>query len=353
MQIYADYNATAPMLPSAKTAYIKALDIFGNPSSVHSFGRDARHLLESSRRKLSDLLDIQDAEICFVSSGTEANHIVVRNLGDGLCLSTDHPSMVDNCGEVVSVDSSGIICLESLETRLKARIFSWFSFSLANSETGVVQPFSDIVKMCHAYNVRVHVDAVQVWGKLPLSFREIGADFMTVSGHKIGGGKGAAALIYKPQTSFLNLLKGGGQEKGIRSGTENSAAIAAMTAAAEQIDCSIWNRARVDQLKNKLLEVNPKSTFHSLDDGLPNTLCVSTPGISKDVQVIFLDTAGIAISAGSACSSGKVKQSHVLKAMNVADVEIESAVRISISPYFTQEDLDYFVTAWKNMQNNR
>jgi cysteine desulfurase len=358
-KLYADYNSTAPLLPSVKNVVLETLEIYGNPSAVHSIGREAKRIIEKARKSIAEAF--QAKEICFTASGTESNHIAISGLGidpQYICsLSTDHSSVVQNIfpENRIPVDANGQLLISDLHNRFNSSTPpKLISIGLANAETGIVQNLSELVELCHKNDCLVHADAVQAVGKIACSFEDSKVDLMSISAHKIGGARGAAALLYKPYIQFKNMLLGGGQEKGIRSGTENVPAIAGFSEAVNHINYEKWSEIKdlLTILKNRMLSSSVDVSINSKADGLPNTLNLSTLGIQKDVQIVCFDIQGIAISAGSACSSGKVKRSHVLEAMGIDAPYVDSAIRISLGPNSSPLDIELIFNAWASMDAN-
>ncbi|MDP3935695.1 MAG: cysteine desulfurase family protein [Alphaproteobacteria bacterium] len=358
--VYLDYNATAPILLEVKGAMIDALDLVGNASAVHQLGRRCRAEIDKARKQLGAVLDVSSKDITFTSGGTEANHLVLAGLNipkaNIYASSVEHASIHKNVmsDNFIPVDTHGQVRVEVLaEYFERPNVPKLVSIALANSETGIVQHnLKDVLELCHKHNCLVHTDAVQAFGKIPVSFEKLGVDLMTISAHKVGGPKGVGALISKANIILKAPLLGGGQEKGLRSGTENIPAIVGFGVSAEIAAKTSWTSTRqlLDWTIDQLMIVNPKVRINSISDGLPNTLNISTPGYNKDTQVIHFDLNGVAVSAGSACSSGKVEQSHVLKAMGFEEVYVNSAIRLSLSPTQTKEDIDQFISIWAGMQ---
>lgn len=361
--VYLDYNATTPLLNVAKEAILDSLEAYANPSAVHQAGRAARAQMEKARSVIANALSTNVKNVTFTSGGTEGNHIALS----GLNLSAKHiyASAVEHSSihknilpqNLVPVMVDGQVDIAALKALFQREASpKLMSIVLANSETGVVQQgLNEIVSICHENGCLVHTDAVQAFGKVPVSFDELGVDLMTVSAHKIGGPKGVGALLSKPNVMLKATLLGGGQEKGLRSGTENIPGIMGFAAAADYAMHVSWESTRslMRVLVDALTNFNPNIRVNSTNDGLPNTLNVSTPGYVKDTQVIHFDLNNIAVSAGSACSSGKVTPSHVLTAMGVDAQYVQSAIRVSLSPSTTRVEIDAFINAWKKMQNIR
>jgi len=313
--VYFDYNATAPLLPDVKQAMIDTLDRVGNASAVHQMGRRCRADIDKARRQIAAVLGVSSKDITFTSGGTESNHLVLSGLNiskeNFYASSVEHSSIHKNIvsDNLIPVDINGQVRIDILaEYFERSNAPKLVSIALANSETGIVQrDLKDIVDLCHKHTCLVHTDAVQAFGKTPVSFADLGVDLMTISAHKIGGPKGVGALISKPNIILKAPLLGGGQEKGLRSGTENIPAIVGFGVAAEFASKTNWTSTHqlLDWTINQLKIINPNIRITSVPEGLPNTLNVSTPGYNKDTQVIHFDLNGIAVSAGSACSSGR------------------------------------------------
>ena len=331
---YLDYNATTPINGNARKAMIEAMDLFGNPSSVHLEGRKSRSLLEKSRSQILAALDAEEYDIIFTSSATEAAALGLAK-ANLKCAGIEHEAVSSWCDVSLKTYPCG---------RVKVTNPREVALQLANSETGVLQSPPDKVKFC---------DVTQAFGKIPLHLDEIKPDMAIVSSHKIGGPKGVGALIVRKGIEIEPQIRGGGQEKGRRSGTENIIGIAGFGAAAEtaiieQKDGK-WERTR--ELRD-FMECFIKDADHSLifagreSDRLPNTSCLVTSGWRGEMQVIQMDLAGFAVSAGSACSSGKIKSSTTLKNMGFDDASCNEAIRISLSPYTQREEIQKFSETW-------
>ena len=350
-QVYLDYNATAPLRPEAREAVLAALDRVGNPSSVHGYGRRARDLLETARENVAQLAGVASRLVTFTSGGTEANHLAFHgtNCQRYIACAVEHPSVLKarDAVDIVRVDEHGIIDLGSLDrmlTDVEGRAL--VSVMAANNETGVVQPIAAVAEIVRRHGAILHVDAVQAVGKLPLD--GLDADLMTLSGHKIGGPPGAGALIRKSDLPVTASQRGGGQELGLRSGTESLPAIAGFGAAAracQSDDLQAWRRRR-DKIETETFRSVPGTVVLANDaERLANTTCVAMPGVSAETLVMTFDLQGVAISAGSACSSGKVTASHVLIAMGRADIA-DQAIRVSHGWATTDRDIDRFLSVW-------
>jgi cysteine desulfurase len=348
-ETYLDWNATAPLRPQAATAIAEALTICGNPSSVHRRGRAARQLVERSREAVAALTDAPADGVIFTSGGTEANHLAL--LGSGreriLVSAVEHSSVLQAVpnAERIPVDGDGIVDLTALNALLGADLRpALVSVMFANNETGVIQPVSAIAGIAQVHGALFHCDAVQAAGKMPLSMVEIGADFMTLSAHKIGGPSGIGALV-SAGAEVTPLLRGGGQERNRRAGTENLAGIAGFAAAAAACDPAEYERGR--DLRDRLEAALPNAVIVAgAAPRLPNTSAISMPGVPAETQIIAFDLDGVMVSAGAACSSGKVGPSHVLAAMGVALELANATIRVSLGWATTETDIAHFVDAW-------
>ena len=354
---YLDHNATTPLRPESAEALSHALEAWGNPSSVHAFGRAARRIVEDSRRHVALLAGANPAMVVFTSGGTEANNLALRGCGRARILvsAVEHPSVLEAADDIeaIPVDGNGIVDLDALLAMLGDGRDTIVSVMLANNETGVIQRVAEAAELAHAAGALFHCDAVQGAGKLPLDFRSLDADMMTLSAHKIGGPKGAGALIVADHVHLSPIVRGGGQERGRRNGTENVPGIAGFGAAAKLAAAEVETGEKLLALRkcleSGLLEHVPGVKIIAADvPRLPNTSCVALPGISAETQVMALDLAGFAVSAGSACSSGKVKASKVLRAMGRPDDIAACAIRISLGHSNSEVEVDAFVTAYRN-----
>lgn len=357
-QVYLDYNATAPLRPQARDAVTAALGVPGNPSSVHTSGRGARRILEDARAQVAELVGTQQPNAVFTSGATEANNIALRCWERPVRLLTsaiEHPSVIEAAeAERIPVTPSGAVDLAALEGLLATPSdaeTTLVSVMAVNNETGVIQPLGDIVRLAKAAGAYVHCDAVQAAGKMPLEFDADGFDLMSLSSHKIGGPNGIGALIVNPDLHVRSLIRGGGQEKGRRAGTENIAGAAGFGAAAaiareEAGNLSVLSEMR-DRLEAAVTEAVAAVQIVGGDaDRAPTVSCLALPGVKGETQVMALDLAGVAVSSGSACSSGKVKESHVLKAMGLGGDIAGSAIRVSLGWNTGASDIDQFVKAY-------
>lgn len=365
---YLDFNATAPLRPEAKAAAIGALDEFGNPSSVHVEGRRARAIVEEARAQVALLAGAEASEVVFTASGTEGASAVLAMDWDTVIVSrVEHPAVLEAARRAgrrsarvieAEVTASGTIEVEACTEAMMAAAASGgrtlLALQMANNETGVLQPYRTLFEKARELGVAVLCDAVQAAGRVPLDLGELSADYVIVSGHKIGAPKGSGALIVREGARFEPLLTGGGQEKSRRAGTENVAAIAGFGAAARAAREDIARfealRSLRDRLEAEVLSLTPDAVIIGADaERLANTSAVALPGKRGETLVIALDLAGIAVSSGAACSSGKVGRSHVLEAMGLPPDEAQSAIRVSLGWTNTPEDVDRFLAAWADI----
>jgi cysteine desulfurase len=375
-RIYLDYNATAPLLPAAREAMIAALDA-ANPSSVHAEGRAARQIVETARRDVAALMDGQAAHVVFTSGATEAAATLLSpewtmgraplRFGRLYTTAAEHPCLlsagrfVREAVTLIPVRSDGLVDLETLERALTAHDATdglpLVAVHAANNESGVIQPVEEIGRLAKKAGGVVIFDAVQAAGRIPLSLSSGYADFLILSSHKIGGPKGVGAIVGASDLMMPRpLVPGGGQEKGHRAGTENVAAIAGFGAAAREAMEALARmddvRAKRERLEAMILELVPDAIIHGAGaPRLPNTVFFSIPGMKAETAQIAFDLAGIALSAGSACSSGKVGPSHVLKAMGVTDEA--GALRVSIGHRTTWEEIAAFSGALQKIVARR
>ena len=333
-RVYLDHNATTPLRVEAKDAMIKAMDVLGNPSSVHAEGRAAKSIVEKARAQVAAALGADGADVVFTSSATEAAALACANR-ELSCAPIEHDAVLSWCAAELPVSTAG---------QVKIDVPSTSTLQLANSETGVVQTLPEGLALS---------DMTQGFGKLPLSFNWSGADMALISAHKLGGPKGVGALVLKRGLDVAAQIKGGGQEMGRRSGTENIIGIAGFGAAAEaaqhDLDAGVWGK--IEKLRNILENAIADRAKHTIFVGkdsarLPNTSCILTSGWKGETQVMQMDLAGFAISAGSACSSGKVKASGVLMAMGFSESDAACAIRVSLGPETTEQEVLAFADAW-------
>jgi cysteine desulfurase len=363
---YLDHNATEPLRPEARAAMLVALEVFGNPSSIHGEGRAARAIVEAAREQVARLVNARPGEIVFTSGATEANATAIggRRWGALLYGNCEHlailaatrridgPRLEMPCGASGVQDISAAADWVARQPQAEAPVFA--SLAIANGETGVLQPVADLTAALAAYSVVVHSDAAQAAGRVPVDFSALGLSLMSLSAHKMGGPKGVGVLVVRDGTPLDPLITGGGQERRRRAGTENVIAIAGFGAAAEaarrDLDLAQRIAALRDGLEARLRRSSPESVVIAGESPrLPNTTLVSLPGKLAETLVIKLDLAGFAVSAGAACSSGKVGTSHVLEAMGLPAEVARGAVRISLGRGTTAEDVERFSAAWAAM----
>lgn len=356
-RIYLDHNATSPLHPEVRAAMDVLYGQPLNPSSIHAEGRRARAIIEDARGLIAGALNCFPGEIIFTGSATESNNLAIRGFRpERVLVSTvEHPSVLNasEALEHIPVNAQGVVRLDALEELLKSdETPALISVMLANNETGVIQPIEQIVALARQYNALVHTDAVQGLGRIPLDFSHLGVDLMTISSHKAGGPTGAAVLIVRDGLTFEPLLRGGGQESNRRAGTENVAAIAGLAKAVELAPDMI---RRLNALEPKLWELEVElealgaHIVGKAVERLPNTSCILMPEVAGSTQLMNFDLAGLAVSSGSACTSGKVGKSHVLQAMGVAEELGRTAVRVSAGWNTGPEDLIRFGEEWKKL----
>lgn len=357
---YFDYNATMPLIPEAFSAMQRILQMTGNASAVHRLGREMRQELEQARTLIASHLKVLPDEILFTSGGTEGNNVVMHTfnkLGARIVASAIEHACVLNAAptaHIIPVSQDGVIDLSVLEQQLgegKGQQ-TLVSVMLANNETGVIQPLQQVVEIAHRYGAWIHSDCAQALGKIPFSFEDLGADYLTLSSHKIGGPLGVGVLVVKKGAPFEPLIVGAGQEKGRRSGTYNTPAVVGFAAALEHIVPEKWQQTERlrDDFEKQITMICPEvHIFGGASKRLPNTSYLAMPGVSQETQLIAFDLDGIAVSAGTACTSGKIKPSHVLTAMGYDDEVARQAIRVSFGPHVQKEDVDYLVSAWKRL----
>jgi cysteine desulfurase len=369
--VYLDYNASAPVRPEAADAIARALALGGNPSSIHASGRAARAAVEAARTQVARLVGASPENLVFTSGGTEANALAIDSAVAGGAVrriivgATEHDSVAEAARvsglpvETWPVDGDGVAELAWLDARLarwdeKADGRPFVALMLANNETGVIQPVAQAAARVHAAGGLLHVDAVQAAGKVGLHICGLDADTLTLSAHKLGGPQGVGALAFSPRVELRRRQHGGGQERGLRAGTENVAGIAGFGAAAAAIDLkaaaaqAVWRDAAGERLK---AEAGVRIAGEAAPR-LPNTLCIAADGFPSAIQVMNLDLEGVMVSAGSACSSGKVRASGVLAAMGFGPLA-EGALRASGGWATTEEDWRRFADAWLRIHARR
>lgn len=365
--VYLDYNATAPLRPEARETMLAALSQPGNPSSVHRFGRAARLLAERAREQVATLVGTEARRVVFTSGGTEANNLALRLFRDqaggaSLIVSAiEHDSVLRPARALglplteVPAGPDGVVRLDDLAAALEAAPKpALVALMLANNETGAIQPVAEAARLAHEHGALLLCDAVQAGGKLAIDMAALGCDFLTLSAHKLGGPTGSGALVLRDDWTPAPLMFGGGQERGMRAGTENLAGLAGFGAAAEAARAALPGMVRVralrDRLQAALKGACPDAPVHGgATERLPNTLCIGMPGVPAETQVMALDLAGVAVSAGSACSSGKVTPSHVLTGMGLPEAAAREAIRFSLGWETTEADVDRAAEAWTTL----
>lgn len=354
--IYFDYNATRPLRQKAKDALLQTFELCGNSSAIHKDGRATRKVIEIAREKIATALNLEERRIVFTSSATEADNTILKAFKGPVIISSIEHSAVHRVRDdafICSTLKSGVIDLDHLEELLKAQSQKTLvSMIAAHNETGVIQPLAQIRKLTQKYNALIHTDAVQALGRANFDWNSF--DFISFSGHKIGALMGVGIMVINPDIPLLPLICGGGQERSFRSGTENVTGIASFGAVIEEALSEDWSESQKlrDQLEERILEISPQSIIVGKEsDRLPNTSQFTMPNVKSETQVIHFDLHNISVSAGSACSSGKVKLSRSLKAMGYTDDVSGTVLRVSLAPNPKQEDLDTFIKTWKALYN--
>ncbi|MCK1449819.1 cysteine desulfurase [Bradyrhizobium sp. 35] len=371
-RIYLDWNATTPLRAEARSAMLAASELIGNPSSVHAEGREARRLVEDARALLATSVGALPRNAVFTSTGTEANALALspglRGPSGGpverlLVSAVEHASVLaggrfptDQIGQI-RVTRSGVIDLDHLKALLGDGPPALVSIMAANNETGALQPIAEAAGIVHGAGGLLHVDAIQAFGKISFDIKVIGADLATFSAHKIGGPKGVGALVVAEGVAGLEpLLRGGGQELNRRAGTENVAGIAGFGAAVRVALQALPEDAERmaslrDRLENGIRSMAGATVFSSDVGRLPNTVLFTAPGLKAETAVIGFDLEGVAVSSGSACSSGKVQPSHVLSAMGYDPTVAQGAVRLSLGWSTEPDDINRALEAWRKLGN--
>lgn len=368
MSIYLDYNATAPLRPAVIAVMMDVLSNGpGNASSIHGFGRAAKKTVEDARAHLAALINVDTQQIIFNSGATEGNNTVLRFYGASpariLVSATEHPSVLMAAqamnAEIIPVHANGMVDLDAFEKMCASSPApALVSVMLVNNETGVINPVADVARIAHACGAAVHVDAVQALGKIPIDFAALGADFMTLSAHKCGGPQGIGALVIGNGDTGTCLpppvlLLGGGQERSLRAGTENIACIAGFGALARELRDAPAVPSFQTEIEDILRAVRNDTVIFGADaPRVSNTVCFAVPGMDAQTILMKLDLMGVAVSSGSACSSGKVRDSHVLSAMNMAPSIRRGAIRISTGWATTSDEIQEFGRIWQNLTEN-
>lgn len=375
-RVYLDHNATTPLRPQAIAAMLGALRAGGNPSSPHAFGRAARKRVEDARDQVAALVGAAPEAVIFTSGGTEANALALTGTGaervlvsaiehdsvlkavehDSVLKAVEHDSVLKavDRAEVVPVTRNGVLDLAALEAMLaQNRGRTVLALMLANNETGALQPVAEAARLAHAHGAWLHCDAVQGAGRVPIDMGRIGADTLALSAHKIGGPQGVGALVVGSHMTLTPLLRGGGQERGRRAGTENVPGIAGFGVAAELASRTLARMPLLarwrDRLEREVLKMAPVRIFAAAAPRLPTTSCFALDGVAADVQLMALDLAGVAVGTGAACASGKATPSHVLRAMGADEETIRNTIRLSLGWNSRAGDVDRFLAAWRGL----
>jgi cysteine desulfurase len=349
---YLDWAATAPVRPEAALAMAEAARLLGNPASVHGPGRRARALLEDARRRIARAFAVDPDDLVFTSGGTEANQLALHQARGPLLVSAiEHASILEAAPDAtrLPVGGDGRLDLEAAERLIAEHRPALVACQLANNETGAIQPVAELARLARSAGALVAVDAVQAAGKLACAPEPLGADLVSVSAHKLGGPVGVGALLLRPGLALRPRQPGGGQELGRRAGTPNLPGIAGFAAAADllrSVDWAAVGRLR-DRLERDVACLAPElRVVAAASPRLPTIACLLTPGLPAETQLLALDLEGVAVGAGSACSSGKLAPSHVLHAMGFPEAEARSAIRVSLGWSTNDAEIDRLVAAW-------
>jgi cysteine desulfurase len=366
--IYLDYNATAPLHKNViKKIQNLKFEEFGNPSSVHKIGRNSKKIVEEVRRNILSTLKAKNYDLIFTSGATESNNLAIKgfikknNIKTIFSLQTEHASVIDVVKNLdiekkfFNINSNGNVNLKEIEELLSKQTSPFLvSIMFANNESGIIHPINEIVKIVKKYRGIIHCDGVQSLGKIEIDLDSLDVDLFSISSHKIGGPTGVGALLINTRNNISPEITGGGQEKNLRSGTENFLGIVGFGEVINEIN----NLAKIcnSEIKNNrdLLEANLKKLSNEIKifgedtNRLANTCYFAYPSMTSENQVIALDQKGICVSSGAACSSGKVEPSHVLKAMQVDEKYIHSAIRVSLGWDSTKEQIETFFNIWKS-----
>ena len=358
-KVYLDYNATAPIHPDILDLVTKVMnERVGNASSVHSFGRDARKYVEDARHQIAALCAVEPEQVIFTSGATESNNTILNSFQNKRILvsTIEHPAILEAAGDAerILVTRDGIIDMDAYEKILNTGDPpALVSIMLVNSETGVIQPIADMAKMAHDKGALFHTDAVQGAGRVDLTLEKLGVDYISLSSHKMSGPQGVGAIIFRKGLELRKFMRGGGQEKNCRAGTHNTAGIAGMGLAAEHalnnLNDNTIQKLR-DYLESEIKKISSDVIIYGENaPRVGNTSDIGLPGVPAETQLMALDLESIAVSSGSACSSGSFKPSHVLMAMGCTEDEAKSALRISLGYATTQTDIDRFIDVWSKM----
>ncbi len=370
---YLDHNATSPLRPEARAAIARALELTGNPSSVHAGGRAARALVEEARENVARLVNARAQDVIFMSGGTEANALALigavqaaAEAGERITRlfvsAIEHDSILANAEalgervpglriEFIPVTPEGVIDLDALKVMLReGKGRTLIAVMAANNETGVVQPLDEVSRFAREYAALLLVDAVQAVGKIAIDFDSLGASYLSLSAHKLGGAQGTGALVVRDHAPFATLIAGGGQERGQRAGTENVPGIASFGAVAKDFGEAVRIGALRARFEDQLLKTAPDAVvFGASAARIANTSNFALPGIAAETALIALDLDGVQLSSGAACSSGKVKPSHVLSAMGVPGDIGKCALRVSLGWNSADADIDAAIASLSNL----
>jgi len=355
---YFDHNATTPLRPEAREEILLALTDVGNPSSTHSFGRIARKRVETARKIIAESLDVSTGQVFFNSGATEGNNTILKGFSGKrvLCSAVEHLSSID-CGihmELIPVTPDGLVDIEELKKMVSINPPALISVMMVNNENGVIQPVLEISKIAKSVGALFHCDAVQSYGRIPFTRENIGADFITISSHKVGGTQGTGVIIVAPNTSLPKLVEGGGQEKRARGGTENVIGIAAFGAAAKAALAQLNDFQKLsilrDRIEAELSKSNSVRIYGRDVDRVSNTISCTVDGVASETLLMAFDIEGIALSAGAACSSGTTRMSHVLTAMGVEGRADRAPLRISLGWNTTEKDIEHFIEVWNKLR---
>lgn len=362
-EIFLDNNATSITKPEVISAMCEVLKEPLNASSVHSFGRKGQKYIDRSSSTIKEVLLADDYEIVFTGSGTEANNLALKGKASDLIIASqiEHKSILSSIEKdsfLIDCDEDGYVKLDNLEKFLKESSGKEIlvSVMLVNNETGVIQPIEDVIAIAKKYNATVHVDAIQAIGKMFFDLQKISPDMVSISAHKFGGPQGVGALLFKKDIKLKSHMSGGGQQRGIRAGTEDIASIFGMAKSFELLEDNLKKMKKVESIRNFLEDKIKALSKDSIIYGkksmrIPNTSLFTMPNVNNSTQLIYFDTNKIAISAGSACSSGKISSSHVLKAMGVEDKDSSCAIRVSLGYQNTKSEIDEFIQLWSDLYN--
>ncbi|VAW07183.1 Cysteine desulfurase [hydrothermal vent metagenome] len=369
--IYFDHNATTPVKPEVIAETVRVMRDGGNPSSVHGVGRAARAVLEQSRNTIAEMLNCRPQKIIFTAGGTEANNMALNTGGiDHIILScTEHDSILQaglnsgrNSGkrlDILPVSENGLVAPDELKECLeRTRGNVLVSIMLANNETGVLQDIRQLARISHQAGAIFHTDAIQALGKIPVDFRDLGVDMMSLSAHKVNGPQGAGVLVALEKIKIQSPASGGRQENGRRCGTENLAGIAGFAMAVSLLPQNLKSMDNIrimrDRIEGEISHHAPEARFYGAGaPRLANTTTILMPDVASETQVMAFDLAGICVSSGSACSSGKVKPSHVVTAMGGTMDQALSTIRVSLGWNNTEQQVDEFIAAWKKLYNRK